>query len=65
MFYITSKNPHMSEACVHFGTHDYRVASKDCRKAMDIIQEEVRDEVARTPHAMRSTISLAWIESFS
>ena len=59
MFYITSKNPLMSRACVHFGSHDHPVATGDCREAMDIIREKVRDQVAKTPHAKSSAISLA------
>ena len=58
MFYITSKNPLMSRACVHFGSHDHSVATGDCREAMDIIREKVRDQVAKTPHAKSSAISL-------
>ena len=37
MYYIKSKNPEMSRACVHFGTHEHPVATRDCREAMDII----------------------------
>ena len=59
MYYITSKNPEMSRACVHFGTHEHPVATGDCREAMHIIREKVRDQVARTPHAKASAISLA------
>ena len=59
MYYITSKNPEMSRACIHFGTHEHPVATRDCREAMDIIREKVRDQVARTPHAKASAISLA------
>ena len=58
MFYITSKNPLISRACVHFGSHDHPVATGDCREAMDIIREKVRDQVAKTPHAKSSAISL-------
>ena len=59
MYYITSKNPEMSQACVYFGTHEHPVAIGDCREAMDIIREKVRDQVARTPHAKASAIYLA------
>ena len=58
MFYITSKNLLMSRACVHFGTYDHPVAIRDCREAMDIICEKVRDQLAKTPHAKSSAISL-------
>ena len=47
----------MSRACVHFGTHDYHAATGDCREAMDIICEKVRDQVVKTPHAKMSAIS--------
>ena len=49
----------MSRACVHFGTHEHHVATGDCKEAMDIIQEKFKDQVARTPHAKASAISLA------
>ena len=49
MYYITSKNPKMSRACVHFGTHEHPKATGDCTEAMDIIREKVKDQVARTP----------------
>ena len=37
MFYITSRVPHMTRACIHFGTHDHPMATRECREAMDII----------------------------
>ena len=43
MSYITSKDPRMSRACVHLGTHEHLVATSECREAMDIIRERVRD----------------------
>ena len=59
MFYITSRIPHMTRACVHFGTHDHLVATRECREAMDIIRKKVREQVSKTPHAKASAISLA------
>ena len=58
MYYITSKNLEMSRAYVHFRTHEHPIATGDCREAMDIIQEKVRDQVAKTPYAEASAISL-------
>ena len=49
----------MSRACVHLGTYKYLVATSECREAMDIIREKVRDHVSKTPHAKASAISLA------
>ena len=49
----------MSRACVHFGTHDHPRAIGNCREAMDIICKKIRDQVAKTPHAKASAISLA------
>ena len=43
MFYIASRVPHMTRACVHFGTHDHPVATRECREVMNIIQEKVRE----------------------
>ena len=59
MFYITSNIPYMSRVCIHFGTHDHSVATGDCRKVMDIIQEKVNNAIAITLHAKASAISLA------
>ena len=58
MFYITSRIPQMTRACVHFGTHNHPVATGECREAMDIIREKVKEQVSKTPHAKASTISL-------
>ena len=49
----------MTRACVHFGTHDHPVATGECREAMDIIREKVKEQVSKTPHAKASAISLA------
>ena len=49
----------MSRACVHLGTHEHLVATGECREAMNIIRERVRDQVLKTPHAKASAISLA------
>jgi hypothetical protein len=39
MHYIVSKNPNMTRAAVHLGTHDHPVVDGDCRKAMDLIRD--------------------------
>ena len=50
----------MSRACIHFGTHDHHIATGDCRlEAMDIIQQNVTNQIARSSHAKASAISLA------
>ena len=59
MFYIVSKDPLMSKACIHIGTHGHLVAKGHCRDALIQIREKVKDEVARTPNATPSAISLA------
>ena len=59
MFYIVSKDPLMSRACVHIGTHGHLVAKGYCRDALIQIRKKVKDEVARTPNATSSAISLA------
>ena len=35
------------------------MATGECREAMDIIREKIREQVSRTPHAKASAISLA------
>ena len=59
MFYIVSKDPLMSRACVYIGTHGHPVAKGHCRDALIQIREKVKDEVAWTPNATPSAISLA------
>ena len=49
----------MTRACVHFGTHEHPVATGECREAMDIIREKVKEQVSKTPHVRASAISLA------
>ena len=59
MFYISSRVPHMTRACIHFGTHNHPVATGECREAMDIIQEKIREQVSKTLHMKASAIFLA------
>jgi hypothetical protein len=59
MFYIISKDPNMSRAAVHFGTHGHPVADGKCREAIDIIRQQIMIQVARTPNAKSSTIGMA------
>jgi hypothetical protein len=39
MFYVVPKNPNMTRAAVHIGTHEHPVADGDCREAMELIRE--------------------------
>jgi hypothetical protein len=41
MFYIVLKNPMMTRAAVHIGTHDHLVADEDCREAMELIRDQI------------------------
>jgi hypothetical protein len=59
MFYIVPKNPSMSRAAVHIGTHDHPVADGDCREAMDLIRDQIMTQVALTPNAKNSAIGMA------
>ena len=59
MFYVVSKDPLMSRACIHIGTHMHPVAKGDCRDAMDQIRDEIRSQVAKTPTAKASAIGIA------
>ena len=59
MYYIVSKDPLMSKACVHIGTHGHLVAKGHCRDALIQIREKVKVEVAQTSNATPSAISLA------
>ena len=42
LFYVVSKDPTMSRACIHMDTHLHPMAKEDCRAAMDQIREEVK-----------------------
>ena len=59
LFYTMSKDPTMSRACIHMGTHLHPVAKGDCRAAMDQIKEEMKLQVAKTPLAKKSAIGIA------
>jgi hypothetical protein len=58
IYYSISKNPIMTRAIVHIGTHDHPVADGECREAMDLIRDQILTEVAQTPNAKSSTIGL-------
>ena len=58
LFYAVSKDPNMSRACIHIGTHKHPVAKGDCRDEMDQIREEIKTQVAKTPSAKASAIGI-------
>jgi hypothetical protein len=58
MFYVVPKNPSMSKAVVHIGTHDHPVADSDCRGAMDLIHDQIMIQVALIPNAKNSAIGM-------
>ena len=49
----------MTRACIHIGTHSHLVAKRDCRDAMEQIQDEIKTQVAKTPTTKSSTIGIA------
>ena len=59
MYYIVFKDPKMTKACVHIGMHKHLVAKGHCRDAIVQICEKVKHQVAKTPNATLSAISLA------
>ena len=59
MFYVVSKDPLMSRAYIHIGTHMHPIAKGDCRDAMDQIRDEIKSQVAKTPTAKASAIGIA------
>ena len=59
MYYVVSKDPAMSLACIRFGIHEHPVAKGNCCTAMDEIWKNVKAEVAKTPSAKASTIHIA------
>ena len=48
----------MMQACIHIGTHNHPIAKGHCRDAMVQIREIVKDQVAKSPNATPSAISL-------
>ena len=58
IFYIVSKDPLISRACIHFGTHMHHVAKGHCTDALGQIRKNVKDRIARTRNATPSAISL-------
>ena len=59
MYYIVSKDPQMSRACIHFGTHEHPIAKGNCRAAMEQIRNTVMAQVSKTPTAKSSAIEIA------
>ena len=59
MYYVVSKDPLMTRACIYIGIHDHQVAKGHYRDAMVQIREIVKDQVSRSPNATSSAISLA------
>ena len=49
----------MPRAYFHIGTHKHLIAKGHCRDAVVQIQKKVKDQVAKTPNATPSAISLA------
>ena len=41
MYYVVLKDPFMSRACIHFGTHDHPMAKGECREAVAQIKNEI------------------------
>ena len=42
MYYVVSRNPKMTRAALHFGTHDHHVADNESREAISEIHEAVK-----------------------
>ena len=59
LFYAVSKDPNMSRACIHIGTHKHLVAKDNCQDAMDQIREEIKVQIVKTPSTKASTIEIA------
>ena len=59
MYYIVSKDPQMSRACIHFGTHEHPVAKGNYRAAMEQIRDTVMAQVSKTPSVKSSAIEIA------
>ena len=59
MYYVVSKDPRMTHAAVHFGTHDHPVVGGNCKEANNEILDFVKAQVARTPKARLSAIGMA------
>ena len=58
MYYVISKDPEMSRACIHFGSHEHPMTKGNCRAAMDQIWDSVKAQVAKTPTAKASAIGM-------
>ena len=59
MYYVVSKDPLMTQVCVHIGTHEHPITKGHCRDAMVQIWEMIKDQVAKSPNSTPSAISLA------
>ena len=59
MYYVVSKDPQMSRACIHFGTHEHPVAKDNCRAAMEQIWDTVMAQVSKTPTTKSNAFEIA------
>ena len=59
IYYVVSWNPKMTQAAVHFGTHDHHVAPRESREAISKIHDAVEAQVSRMPKVMLSAIGMA------
>ena len=59
MYYVVLKDPTMSRACVHFGTHMHLVEKGECRDVVLQIWNEIKVQVEKTPTAKASAIGIA------
>ena len=57
IYYVTA-GPHMTRACVHFGTHNHPVKSGENRDFVEHTENLIREQVERTPSATPSAIVL-------
>ena len=58
MYYVVSKDPSMSRACIHFGLYMHLVAKGEYRDLLFKIWSEIKAQVERTPNAKASAISI-------
>ena len=59
MYYVVSRNPRMTRAAVHFGTHDHPIAPGESREAISEIHDAMKEQAFRTPKAKLSAIGMA------
>ena len=58
IFHVTSRDPDVTRAAIHLGSHRHLVSNGTCQETLDRMYKCISEQVLRTPNAKNSTILL-------